>query len=194
MRDFVLLPVLLLLATPAAAQPSVPVPVPVPTVLASVQLSEDFRVQVEDAVLVIHEGDAPALHATLGVWSPVTEQVRETEAPAARAFSWNYPHLQDIVFVDLSVASARDGLPALTMDADFEHRTRTVRPHDGTGTFEPVTVDLWQRQDESGYHRPGPARPRRRHGEKRRRLDLCRAREPARPGLAPRRRAGRDHR
>lgn len=138
---------LLLLAPTALAQELSPAPV----VQASVRLHADLLVQVEDRDLVLREGDVSTFRATLGIREPVTGQVQEVPLPTARAFTWNYPHLQDIVFVDLSVDSELPGLPALVIDSAFEHQNAVVRPHDGTGTYDPLTVGLWQRQDAAGY-------------------------------------------
>jgi hypothetical protein len=147
LRIFVLLTSMVLLAAPVAAQKLELSPV----LQATVRLESGLLVQVEDASIVVREGDAVSFRGTLGAWHPVTEQIVDVSVPTARAFTWHYPHLEDMVFVDLRVEAEETHIPAFTVDPTFEHRRRMVRPHDGSSNHGPVSVDTWQREDEKGY-------------------------------------------
>lgn len=118
------------------------------------QLESGIEVRVEGARLSVSGPDGPLFQASLQVESPVTNQVRDA-APQVRAFAWNYPHLQDIVFLDLTEPSAGPERPGLVVEsaAGFELRTRPFSPHDGMGGDARRTVDFWrQRRDTANGH------------------------------------------
>jgi hypothetical protein len=146
-RIFALLTVFILLAAPAAAQEVEPARV----IQATVRLDSGLLVQVENSSLVVRDGEAVVFRGKFGAWAPVSGEVGDVPVPTARAFTWRYPHLQDIVFVEASVDADDARAAAFTIDREFEHRTRMVRPHDGSGSHGLVGVDTWQLQDDAGY-------------------------------------------
>jgi hypothetical protein len=120
---------------------------------ASVSLASGLEVRVEGSSVVVREGGDGVFRATPANWSPVTELAADVSDLRARAFSWNYPHLQDIAFVDIWAEVTDAGLPGLSLDTTegFELRSRMVRPHDGMGGYESVMVDYWLRSGADGY-------------------------------------------
>lgn len=145
-------------AAPAPAAPAAPAPAASPQD-APVVVLERFESGAQatlagDLLSVIEDGE-PVFEARLQTWSSLSGVAEDAPAPVARAFSWSYPHLLDILFLDLSAEAAEPVVPALGVEATegLELVRRSIQPHDGMGAYPARPVEYWQRmRDRGGVH------------------------------------------
>lgn len=143
----------MLLLAPAAAPAPAPAPEPVPSVQpALARLQSGIEVRLDAATLSVTNADGVLFEARLQARLPVTEQLEDAH-PTVQVHSWNYPHLQDIAFLDLSDPAVGPFLPAieLLVADDLEFRSRLFHPHDGMGGDARRTLDYWERKLDHGY-------------------------------------------